>query len=120
MMLLTIPSPSEEMLYASLRYPDISGLLSFSLEPEAVRVGLRGAVLTAAVVAFLRHTNLSNNCSSLHSLSWMCFEHGFTSSTRSGPGLSILVRGLIVAGLTSTWTLGFLPVVCLAFIIERT
>jgi hypothetical protein len=66
---LTMPLPSEDMLYASLLFPDISGLLSFSLEPETVMAGLCGMVMAVAVVAFLRHTNFSKSCSSLDSLS---------------------------------------------------
>lgn len=73
--------------------------MSFSVEPEAVRAGLCGTVVAAPAVAFLRHTNLSKSCSSLHSLSWMWFEHGFPSSIRSDPVLSMMAEELRVVWL---------------------
>jgi hypothetical protein len=89
---LTIPSPIDDKLCASLENSGRSNLFSFSPGPEAVRIGLCGTAVDALVilVELLRQTNRSKSSSSLQSLSVICLEHVFPASTRSGPKLSML------------------------------
>jgi hypothetical protein len=69
---LTIPSPRDEVLCASLGSFGTPKVDSLSLDPTSV--GLRATSEDRPAVEFFRQTNLSKSCSSLQSLSPMCKE----------------------------------------------
>ena len=90
---LTIPSPIEEILCASLASLGRPKFDSLSL--ELTSVGLDSASAARPAMEFLRQTNFSKSCSSLHSRSPMCSEQVLFWFIRSGPK--------VFTELTSVW-----------------
>lgn len=101
--LLTMPSPSEEILCASKGILGSPGSDSLSL--DSTRVGLFGTSAARFARELFRQTNFSKSCSSLHSRSPMCNEQVLFWSTFSGPKLVIELASTELAGST----LRFLP-----------
>jgi hypothetical protein len=100
-----MPSPSDEVLRASLESFGRLSIDSLSLDPTSV--GLRPVFADALGVEDFRQTNFSKSCSSLLSRTPMCVEQVLLWSTRLGP---VTWAGLVSGVLDVSWTFGRLPV----------